>query len=230
MATVIEEGRSAPLRGSLSRDDILAAGLKIARSAGLGGVNMRDLARELGVTPMAIYHHFESKRALIEGVIDRYVCETAVTKHEVDKADWRGWIKRTFLNTYRSWQEAPGTQHTLSSIGFFGPGLLRLTEDTLEVLIMAGVPKAEAVRVCSALTGLTMGRAILQAMKTPTVEKHQWMVEKGLDLDAMLAKYPVFRSVIRELGPESYAPSIEFELDLVLDSIERLIERARAAP
>ena len=224
MTTTIEEGRGSALRGSLSREDIVAAGLKIARRSDLNSVNMRELARELGVTPMAIYHHFESKRALIDGVIDRYVCETQVMLDQVDKTDWRIWLKQTYLNIYRSWHEAPGVQSVLSSIACFGPGLMSTLEETLDVLIKAGLPEAKAGKVFFALMGLCMGGAILQAIRYPPAEYAQCVKEKRASLDP--AQYPRVVSVAGEFRDSS--PSIEFELDLILDSVERLIEEAKA--
>lgn len=228
--TAAEDPR-LPLRGSLSRDEILAAGLRIARRSDLSALNMRELARELGVTPMAIYHHFESKSALIEGIVDRYVSETAVTRHDVDPADWRAWLKRTFLNIYASWLDAPGVQPVLASITHFGPGLLRLIDDTLGVLLGAGVPKSEALRVFSALTGLTMGHALLQSMKPPNGEHlRQMMASDRLTPEGSLdvaGSYPHFASISEELWLASRAESIEFELDLMLDSVARLIGAPR---
>lgn len=224
--TVSEETRT-PFRGSLSRDDILAAGLRIARRSDLGSLNMRELARELGVTPMAIYHHFEGKSALIEGIIDRYVTETAVTRHEVDKADWRTWLMRTFLNIYRSWRDAPGVQPMLASLTHFGPGLLRLIDDTLEVLLKAGLSKTEALRVFGALTSLTMGHALLKTIQVPNAERLALMVGDSGEGEKPLPDYPFYRSVCEELAQESRFESIEFELDLMLDSIDRLIARTK---
>jgi AcrR family transcriptional regulator len=230
MTTAVEEPR--PLRGSLSREDILAAGLRIARRSDLRSLNMRELARELGVTPMAIYHHYESKSALIEGIIDRYVTETAVTQHEVDKADWHAWLKRTFLNIYQSWRDAPGVQPVLGSLTHFGPGLLRLIDDTVGVLLKAGLPKTEALHVFSALTSLTMGHAILQTMRIPNAQYFERIAgERGVsgDCAALFDDYPHFRSVADELVRASRSESIEFELDLMLDSIGRLIARTNAS-
>lgn len=52
----------------LSRDKILAAGLEILDSYGLGDMTMRRLATHLGVAPGALYWHFANKQALIEAI------------------------------------------------------------------------------------------------------------------------------------------------------------------
>jgi AcrR family transcriptional regulator len=47
--------------------------LKTARAAfersGLEGLSMRDIAKEVGITPMAIYRHYESKQALVDALV-----------------------------------------------------------------------------------------------------------------------------------------------------------------
>jgi AcrR family transcriptional regulator len=46
--------------------DIVDAALRLATRVGVAKLSMRALARELGVTPMAIYHHVPSKNALLK--------------------------------------------------------------------------------------------------------------------------------------------------------------------
>lgn len=53
-------------RVHLHRNDIVAASLEIVDAYGLGDLSMRRLARQLGVTPGALYWHVESKQHLIE--------------------------------------------------------------------------------------------------------------------------------------------------------------------
>ena len=55
----------------LSRDAILDRALAIADADGVDALSVRRLARELGVTPMALYWHFENKEALLHALGDR---------------------------------------------------------------------------------------------------------------------------------------------------------------
>lgn len=56
----------APARRGLDREQVIEAALRITGTAGLGGLTMRALAEELGVTPPAVHHHGPSKGALVE--------------------------------------------------------------------------------------------------------------------------------------------------------------------
>jgi AcrR family transcriptional regulator len=58
-------------RDPLERDEILDRAMQIVRTDGLEALSMRRLAADLGVTPMALYHHITDKRELIELLIVR---------------------------------------------------------------------------------------------------------------------------------------------------------------
>jgi AcrR family transcriptional regulator len=49
---------------------IRRAALRLLEKEGAEAVTMRRLARAIGTTPMAIYHHFETREALLRNVVD----------------------------------------------------------------------------------------------------------------------------------------------------------------
>lgn len=67
-----QRGRPALNRTTpLERDDIIDCALAIVQKEGRDAVSMRRLAKELGVTPMAIYHHVSDKPALMDAMVER---------------------------------------------------------------------------------------------------------------------------------------------------------------
>jgi AcrR family transcriptional regulator len=52
-----------------TRDRILSAARAAFDREGLEGLSMRDIAREVGITPMAIYRHYENKQALVDALV-----------------------------------------------------------------------------------------------------------------------------------------------------------------
>jgi AcrR family transcriptional regulator len=52
-------------------DRIAEEALKILEREGADAVSMRRVAQAVGITPMAIYHHFPSREALLNFVVDR---------------------------------------------------------------------------------------------------------------------------------------------------------------
>jgi len=55
----------------LDRDQVVAIAMDLADREGLDAVTIRRLASELGVTPMALYWHFEDKQALLDALSDQ---------------------------------------------------------------------------------------------------------------------------------------------------------------
>lgn len=49
---------------------IYQCALRILEAEGPQTVSMRRVAKEVGITPMAIYHHFPSREALLDAVVD----------------------------------------------------------------------------------------------------------------------------------------------------------------
>jgi len=56
---------------------IAATALGILESEGVDAVTMHRVARELGVTPMAIYHHYENREALLQRIVDDEILKLA---------------------------------------------------------------------------------------------------------------------------------------------------------
>jgi AcrR family transcriptional regulator len=54
-----------------TQERIAEQALRLLETDGEGGVSMRRLATAVGITPMAIYHHFADRRALLNFVVDR---------------------------------------------------------------------------------------------------------------------------------------------------------------
>ena len=68
-----------------SRDDVVAAALRILDEHGLPDLTMRRLAGALDVQASALYWHFPNKQALLASVSDRIVARAV----REDPADWR---------------------------------------------------------------------------------------------------------------------------------------------
>jgi TetR/AcrR family transcriptional regulator, tetracycline repressor protein len=68
----------------LHKRDVLAKAVAILDDYGIADLTMRRLARELGVTPGALYWHFADKQALLGAVAD----DVLASVHDVP-GDWR---------------------------------------------------------------------------------------------------------------------------------------------
>jgi AcrR family transcriptional regulator len=57
-------------RGPFTRQQILDASLRLFSERGFARTTVRDIARQAGITDAAIYYHFESKRELLEALVE----------------------------------------------------------------------------------------------------------------------------------------------------------------
>ena len=63
--------KAAPVEPPPTREVILDAAEVLFAERGVDGVAVRDLARELDLTPSSLYNHFPGKQALYEAVLER---------------------------------------------------------------------------------------------------------------------------------------------------------------
>ena len=157
--------RRSRTRGSLSRAEIVGAGLRIAREDDLRRLTMERLGRELGVTGMAIYRHFRNKQELVDAILDHFVREADVTGHGTDPNDWRLWMRRTYHAMYRALADTPGVLPFVASrTGWrFGPAAIATLEATLGTLRDAGFDRREAAEVQTTSLALAIGWAMLES-------------------------------------------------------------------
>ena len=57
-------------RGPHTRQQILDASLRLFSERGFARTTVRDIARQAGITDAAIYYHFDSKRELLEALVE----------------------------------------------------------------------------------------------------------------------------------------------------------------
>jgi TetR/AcrR family transcriptional regulator, tetracycline repressor protein len=122
-----ENRRDAPNRTTLTPRAVVEGALALADSEGLGAVTIRRLAKELGVTPMALYWHFRSKDELLDGMAARILEEVDLS---VDaSAGWQEQL-RTLLGSMLGVLRAhPSTAILLSTRTASSEGSLRASRD-----------------------------------------------------------------------------------------------------
>lgn len=93
--------RGRPTHGKgMTRDDILAAALKLLDESGGHGLTLRTLAAQLGVTPMSLYHHVGDHAGLLRALSDRVYAEVMEAVDELP--DRRAEIQELLFRYYRA--------------------------------------------------------------------------------------------------------------------------------
>jgi TetR/AcrR family transcriptional regulator, tetracycline repressor protein len=133
---------------AISRQSLVALALRIADGEGLAAASFRRLADELGVTPMALYHHVHDRSDLVQAMLDAILAEV---DSPPSTGAWDGAL-RSLLRSYVAVRRRHpciaavlGEQPMRSREGF------RLTEAALEILEAAGLTPAASARVVQQL-------------------------------------------------------------------------------
>ncbi|MFD8339066.1 TetR/AcrR family transcriptional regulator [Streptomyces solisilvae] len=145
------------------REEILDAALALADEAGLDAVSMRALADRLGVTPMALYRHVDSKADLLDGLVDRLLVAFVPVNTDAAQGDWAdrlAGLARTFRRTVQS---HPWAAQLLFSRPAVTPDAVRAVDVLYSALIEAGVPGREVPRLERMISTFVIGFAVSEA-------------------------------------------------------------------
>lgn len=161
--------RSGTRSTALSRERIIKAAYQIALKDPLNPLSMRKIATKLKVTPMAIYKYFNDKDELTAAVIDNHL-ENSGLVPESDPKDWRSWITSAMLKMWDAYDAAPGMVQYMSQATTFGPAVLSWQNETLKVLIGAGLTPKQALTAHATMSELATGNMILVPIRQQGVQ------------------------------------------------------------
>lgn len=202
----------------LSRDRLLAAAVAYADQHGIDALSMRRLAAELGFEAMALYNHVANKDDLVDGMLDLVAAEIEPASPH---GDWKSAIRANAISHHEMlmrhrWAAGLWALRTL------GPQRMRLMESQLAAIGRAGFSRDLAHRAFHAVSNHILGY---------TLQEVSFQFEDGEAEEAASAfvaripegSFPLIVEHVRQHLEES-APRDEFafELDLILDGLERI--------
>ena len=148
----------------VSRDQILAAALRIVDANGLEQLTMRRLGAELGVDPMTVYGHVPDKTALFDGLIELVLAEitlpgrTGAWAHDLRAVAHAG---RTILLAHPHLIPLLGTRPPVTQPAF------TLWEAMTSILLDGGLSEERAADGADCLGRLLIGHALAEAGRPP---------------------------------------------------------------
>lgn len=202
----------------MTRGGILRSALRLVDEEGMGALSMRRLARELGVDPMAIYHHVPGKEALVAGLVEAVFSEMGGAAPE--DGGWRERV-RGFARAYRELARAHPNLvlELVTDPGGAAAATLEATEALYEALAASGLAAHDVVRAADLVVDYVNG-LVLAEVASPLggLDDRREMLERLVERPA--EKTPTMARVLGELAGEDLPVDFEFGLDVILAGLD----------
>ena len=218
-----KDAADAGKRVPLSRERLLRGAIAVADAGGRASLTMRSLAQELGVKPMSLYHHVANKEEILDGIID--VVFSEIELPSVD-ADWRSAMRQRALSARSVLGRHPWATPLMDSRTNPGPATLRHHDSVIGALRRAGFSIAMAAHAFSLLDSYVYGFAIQEGALPFDSPGAVTDVAEAILAQFPTDEYPYLAQFTTEhvLQPGyDYGNEFVFGLDLILDSLERLL-------
>jgi AcrR family transcriptional regulator len=230
MSMTTETG--AEPRQPLSRERVLHAAVDIADRDGLAALTMRNLARELGVEAMSLYHHLANKEAVLDGVVEVVVGEINDAVSAVDGPapadDWKTAMRTRILAAREVLLRHPWAPAVMDTRTAVSPAALRYYDGLLGLMRAGGFSYDLAHHALHALGSRALGftRELFEAGDSDADDEAATAA-----FEQMADQLPHLVEMMTEIShdhPDSTLGwcddqvEFEFALDLILDGLDRL--------
>ena len=214
----------------LSRERIIDAAVRVADRGGVSQVSMRNVAKELGVEAMSLYHHVPGgKAAMLDALVDWVFTQIDLP---APAQPWRPAMVDRAASARRALSQHTWALGLIESRRSPGPALLRHHDAVLGCLRHSGFSVALASHAFSAIDSYVYG-FVLTEVNLPFDADEGAAGFAGEIQELMPADdYPHLVEMITELvvgRSYDYANEFGFGLDLILDSLERRLADDQAS-
>lgn len=230
----VQRRRRGP-KPSLSGEQVVTKAIQIADRDGLGGLSMRRLADELGITAMSLYGYVPSKAELLDVMADRAYAEITLSR---DPAV--GWRERAAALAEQHWAllvSHPWLLQIATSRPLLGPNMTAFYDAELAAVDGLGLGDIDMDLIVSLLDDYVRGAArgaveAAEAQARTGVSDQQWWQTYGPALTEVLdpARYPTAIRVGAAAGAEygaahDPARSFGFGLQRIIDGIGTFVDQ-----
>ena len=150
--------------GTINREQIVDAAERAVRAGGYEQMTIRSLAADLGVSPMALYHHVRDKDDLLDEVVDRLLARA--WKPRADSTNWRAWIVEAADKLRHLLVAQPAALHVYLTHPVTSPAALARMDAVMAVLRQALGDEQSAQRAYAAVHTYTVGFAALEGSRS----------------------------------------------------------------
>ncbi|MFE2163510.1 TetR/AcrR family transcriptional regulator [Streptomyces sp. NPDC059447] len=154
--------RSGGGPAGLDRERIVATAIRMLGEDGLGGLSMRKLATELGVTAMSLYWYVDTKDDIIEYAVDSVYGE--IDLDAVDAAgDWQDRVRVLALDYRRMLVRHPWMSPSAGRYLNIGPHAIAVGAKIQEAIAATGLPMQRQPSAMSAVFQFVYGYGTVES-------------------------------------------------------------------
>ena len=135
----------ATTKERLSRETVTERALALADAEGIDAVTIRRLATDLGVTPMALYWHFQDKERLLDGVAELVLSQVRLPPDD-EARPWDERLREVLDELVRVLAAHPSVTDVVKTRILLAQAGLDLTERVLGLFRGAGFSAQQAAQ------------------------------------------------------------------------------------
>jgi AcrR family transcriptional regulator len=227
MAKRTKPRAKAKSREPVTRERALQVAVALADAGGIAELTMRRIAQELGVEAMSLYHHVANKDDILDGMIDIVFSEIEMPSTSID---WKTTMRRRAHSARAALTRHPWAISLMESRATPGLANLRHHDAVLGCLRHAGFSIELTAHAYSLIDAYIYGFAHQElGLPFKTGEEAQ-EVAKGIMSQLSADAFPhLVELTIKHVLQPGYAYGKEFDygLGLILDGLERALEKER---
>jgi AcrR family transcriptional regulator len=230
-----EATRPRRARGSLSREEILAAAYELVEHDGLDALSMPALGRTVGAGVTSIYWYFRNKDDLLVALAEQVTADMYLRWTGLGDGPWDEELRRSFISFRDELTRVPvylelfslRPRFVLSRPSIF-PSVMRRLESDLSKLVAVGLTPTEAAHAYSCCSVYVRGFVKLEQGQRGAPEElealHAGLVDTVEHLDT--AAFPVL-TLLGDIEPMTDLSDDAFirGLDLVISGIQSVVDR-----
>lgn len=186
----------------LTREAIVAAAIKLIDDTELESFSMRNLAKELGVYPTAIYWHIPSRNAIIAAVISDVLRDITPPL----SSDWKEWLKTLFRNYRYAIRRHPNVAPLIGVQLVSNLSVdLGMIERILTILTQAGCLPRRLPTAYNAVIATMVGFTTQEFAMVPKEEAAEWAIGMRKVVASVEAdSHPILAQNIGEMSNKSF--------------------------
>lgn len=212
---------------SITVDQVVDAGVRVADEKTLVGLSLRGVAERLGVSVMTLYGHVENKAQLLELMVDQ--CRLRMPAESLS-GTWRRMLEQIAAENLALLEQHPWLAYVETERAVLGPGTLGKYERELaavEPLPIGDADKDQALALVLSFVS-SSARALARARAERAEESPgQWWQREGAELASLRIekRFPLGSRVGSAAGSATGAAAdahaaYTFGLSVILDGLE----------